>query len=294
MRVANNSIFNAVANNIMRNQERFLKLNETIASGKRVHKLSTDPLALSQILRLRTSTASIGQYQQNIDRATSWLTLSEASLAQVADVLMRAKELALSQASGTANADSRTAAAVEIGILLQQTIEAGNAKVGNQFLFAGRKTNVAPFQADGTYQGDGGTIDFEIGQGNFMTINTPGDVIFRGAGGGVDVIDVLQDFKAALDANDQSAIQNLLSPLDQSLNQVIKGRTEVGAKMSRLIAQRDKLMEVNDHLTEVLGETEGADLAKTISDLTQQQFVYEASLAASAKIIQSTLLDFLR
>jgi flagellar hook-associated protein 3 FlgL len=294
MRVANNSIFNAVANNIMRNQERFLKLNETIASGKRVHKLSTDPAALTQILRLRTSTASIGQYQQNIDRANSWLTLSETSLTQVEDVLMRAKELAISQASGTANADSRGAAAVEIGILLQQTIEAGNAKVGNQFLFAGRKTDAAPFQADGTYQGDGGTIDFEIGQGNFMAINTPGDVIFRGVSGGVDVIDVLRDLKAALDANDQTGVQNLLGPLDQSLNQVIKGRTEVGAKMSRLITQRDKLMEVSDHLTEVLGETEGADLAKTISDLTQQQFVYQASLAASAKIVQPTLLDFLR
>jgi flagellar hook-associated protein 3 FlgL len=278
----------------MRNQERFLQLNESIASGKRVHKLSSDPPAVGQILRFRTSIAAVEQYQQNVERANSWLTLSEVGLTRVSDVLMRAKELALSQASGTANADSRAAAVVEIDGLLQQTVESGNARMGNQFLFAGRKTDSAPFLTDGTYQGDSGTLDLEIGQGNFMTVNTPGDVIFRGAGGGVDIIQVLQDLKTFLETNDRSGVESLLNPLDQSLSQVVNARASVGVKMDRLIAQRDQLAQVNDQLTQMLGETEGADLAKTISDLTQQQYVYEASLAVSAKIVQPTLLDFLR
>jgi flagellar hook-associated protein 3 FlgL len=294
MRVANNNIFNAVTRNVMRNQERFLELSETVASGKRVHKLSTDPPALGQMLRFRTTVSTIEQYQQNIDRANSWLSLSETSLTQAEDVLMRAKELALSQTTGSASTDSREAAAVEVDILLQQIIEAGNAKVGNQFLFAGRKTNAAPFRHDGTYQGDGGALEFEIGQQNFMTINTPGDVIFKGSGGGIDVLNVLQDLKTALEAGDQAGIEALLTPLDQGLNQVLAARTGVGAKMSRLTTAKDKLTETSDHLTQMLGETEGADLAKTISDLTQQEFVYQASLAASAKMVQPTLLNFLR
>jgi flagellar hook-associated protein 3 FlgL len=294
MRVATNSIFSAVTNNIVRNQESFLQLNESIASGKRVHKLSSDPPAVGQILRFRTSIAAVEQYQQSVERANSWLTLSEVSLTQVSDAFMRAKELALLQASGTANADSRASAAVEIDGLLQQTIQAGNSRLGNQFLFAGRKTDTEAFLADGTYQGDAGTLDYEIGQGNFMTVNTPGDMIFRGAGGGVDVIKVLQDLKTALETNDQSGVQSLLNPLDKGLSQVINARTGVGVKMDRLTAQKDQLAEVSDQLTQMLGETEGADLAKTISDLTQQQYAYEASLAVSAKIMQPTLLDFLR
>jgi flagellar hook-associated protein 3 FlgL len=83
MRVANNSLFNAVTNNIVRNQELFLHLGETISSGKRIHQLSTDPPALSQALRFRSAIAAVGQYQQNIDRAHSWLNLSESSLTQV-------------------------------------------------------------------------------------------------------------------------------------------------------------------------------------------------------------------
>lgn len=294
MRVATNTIFNTVSNNIARSQERFLKLNEMISSGKRIHQLSTDPPAMTQILRYRSDIASLGQYQYNLDRANSWLTLSETHLTQMEEVLFRAKELAVLQASGTANADSRAAAAVELNILLQQAIEAGNAKIGNQFLFAGRQTNAAPFLPDGTYQGDGGTLDIEIGQGNFITMNTPGNVVFKGAGGGTDVLGVLQALKTALDSNDQSAVQSLLNPLDNSLQQVVNARADVGANMSRLDAQRDKLMEVNAHLEQVLGQTEGVDLAKAISDLTQQQFIYEASLATSARIIQPSLLDFLR
>jgi flagellar hook-associated protein 3 FlgL len=294
MRVANNSLFKAVTNNIMRNQERFLKLGETISSGKRLHQLSSDPPALSQALHFRSTIASIGQYQQNIDRAHSWLSLSETSLTQVEDVLMRAKELAVSQSSGTANTVSRAGAAVELDTLIRQTLQAGNAKLGNQFLFAGRKTNVEPFQANGAYQGDNGNIEIEIGQSNFMSINTPGDEVFRGAGGGTDVINVLQTLKAAMEADDRSGVEALLNPLDQSLTQIVKARAFVGAKMGRLEAERGRLAEVSDLMTQMLGETEGADLAKTISDLTQQQFVYEASLATNAKMIQPTLLDFLR
>ena len=77
-------------------------------------------------------------------------------------------------------------------------------------------------------------------------------------------------------------------------SQIVKARAVVGAKMGRLDAERGRLAEVSDLMTQMLGETEGADLAKTINDLTQQQFVYEASLAVSAEMIQPTLLDFLR
>ncbi len=294
MRVATNSIFNAVANNVMRNQERSMNLEEAISSGKRLDKLSTDPPAMAQTLRFRTTIASLEQYQRNIDQGTSWLNLTEVSLSQVGDVLMRAKELALSQTSGTANADSRRAAAVEINGLLQQAIQAGNAKVGNQFLFAGRKTNAGPFSSTGTYQGDSGTIDYEIDEGAFVTVNTPGDVIFKGAQGGVDILNSLQSLQTALEANDQASIQAQLDPLDQSLNQVLNARADVGAKMNRLETQQGKLADVHDQLTQTLGKTEGIDFAKAISDLTQQQYVYQASLAASAKMIQPTLLDFLR
>jgi flagellar hook-associated protein 3 FlgL len=105
---------------------------------------------------------------------------------------------------------------------------------------------------------------------------------------------VLQTLKTSLDADDRSSVEGLLNPLDQSLNQIVTARSVVGAKMGRLDIERSRLAEVGDLMTQMLGETEGTDLAKTVSDLTQQQYVYEASLAASAKMLQPTLLDFLR
>ena len=127
----------------------------------------------------------------------------------------------------------------------------------------------------------------------FLSVNTLGDVILKRAQGGVDIPNVLQSPQTALERNDQAGNPGQLDPLDQSLNQVPKARSDVGAKMNRLETEQGKLSDVHDRLTQMLAEAKGTDLAKGISDLTQQQYVYQASLAARAKIIQPTLLDFL-
>jgi hypothetical protein len=89
------------------------------------------------------------------------------------------------------------------------------------------------------------------------------------------------------------ADRQLSLQFDQSLNQVPKARSDVGAKMNRLEMEQGKLSDVHDQLTQMLAEAKGTDLAKGISDLTRQQYVYQASLAARANIIQPALLDFL-
>lgn len=77
--------------------------------------------------------------------------------------------------------------------------------------------------------------------------------------------EVRQDLKATLAANDQSGAQDLLDPLDQSFNEMIKGQDgEVGARMSWFIVQHDRRMQVSDQLIEDVSQTEEADLAKII------------------------------
>jgi flagellin-like hook-associated protein FlgL len=62
-----NTIFIAVANNVMRSEDRLLQLQEEVSSGKRLDKLSTNPPDVGQMLRYRTTTASVEQYYRNID-----------------------------------------------------------------------------------------------------------------------------------------------------------------------------------------------------------------------------------
>ena len=49
-----------------------------------------------------------------------------------------------------------------------------------------------------------------------------------------------------------------------------------------------------DALTSQLSDVEDIDLPKTISDMQLQQVAYQAALAASAKVVQPSLVDFLR
>jgi hypothetical protein len=95
----------------------------------------------------------------------------------------------------------------------------------------------------------------------FLSVNTPGDVIFKGAQGGVDIPNVLQSPQTAFERNDQAGNPGQLDPLDQSLNQVPKAGSDVGAKINRLETEQGKLSDVHDQLTQMLAEAKGTDLA---------------------------------
>jgi flagellar hook-associated protein 3 FlgL len=68
----------------------------------------------------------------------------------------------------------------------------------------------------------------------------------------------------------------------------------VGAKLNRLEATENHWADFKLNITQMLSDTEDADMIKTVTDLASQEAAYQASLAASARIIQPSLIDFLR
>jgi flagellar hook-associated protein 3 FlgL len=82
--------------------------------------------------------------------------------------------------------------------------------------------------------------------------------------------------------------------LKGALEQVLTSRAETGAVLNRLETTENYWTNFKLNLTESLSATEDADLTKTITDLTAQESAYQASLAASARVLQMSLLDFLQ
>ena len=114
MRVTNMLMADTVSNNFFKNTERLLKIQNMIASQKRINKPSDDPLGAGNVLDFRTTLSSISQYQENISFGKSWLGVTETTLGNIDDLLVRAKEVAVYQATETASSDTRAIAAVEI------------------------------------------------------------------------------------------------------------------------------------------------------------------------------------
>jgi flagellar hook-associated protein 3 FlgL len=170
----------------------------------------------------------------------------------------------------------------------------GNATYAGRYIFAGYKTDQPAFVEDNgqlVYQGDSGKIAFEIGVGNRIDVNVVG-----GDGGAeIDkVYDMLERFKNDLRSGVHANLSGYIGEIDQRMTQVLSQRSMVGAKVNRFELIRARLREEELNFTNLLSQNEDADIAEVIVRLKEAENVYRASLAAGARIIMPTLIDFLR
>lgn len=145
MRVTEGMKFNATVNNLFNTQGQYLSLMEKVASQKRVNRASDDPIAATKIIEIRQGLAANEQYRKNMDNAEAWLAVTESKLAGAYDLLVKAQELALGQATATANATTRKIAAQGVQSLIDEMASLANAKLGDRYLFSGSKNGEEPF-----------------------------------------------------------------------------------------------------------------------------------------------------
>jgi flagellar hook-associated protein 3 FlgL len=98
----------------------------------------------------------------------------------------------------------------------------------------------------------------------------------------------------SLSINDRDGTGLLLQNVDDSIQHLLTHRASVGARAVRLEGTQWRLLDLELSLTKQLSAVEDADISQLITDLATHENMYQASLIASAKIIQPTLLDFLK
>src|SRR5499426_3872643 len=112
--------------------------------------------------------------------------------------------------------------------------------------------------------------------------------------GGYDTLNMLSLLQEALQKNDRPALSALVTSLDEGVRGVTALRTEVGVRTNTVSAAEETQADFTQHLTSLLSETEDSDVAEVFTRLAQLNVGLQAALATSARIMQSTLLDFLR
>jgi flagellar hook-associated protein 3 FlgL len=267
------------------------KYQHQLASGKRVSRPSDDPVAIVHSLRLRSDLGDIEQFAKNVDHALSWLNLTDTALSQAGDILQRARELAVYGANGTLPQESRNALAEEVRQLFDQLVQVGNTTYAGQYIFAGTETKTAPFKPDGTFIGNAGAKETEIGTNQKLQYNLTGDAVFKQP----DAFQALTDLITHLETGATDQISSAdIAAIDQAIDHLLAVRAEVGARVNRLEMTKSRLDDANINFTDLLAKVEDVDVAQTIMELKNQENVYRAALATGARIIQPTLVDFLR
>lgn len=299
MRVTQNTSANQVLASLQTILKRQQMLQQQAATGSKISNPGDDPVATQQILHLKSLSAAGDQFTRNITNATSTLTVVESAMSSMGDVLVRAKELAIAMSNDTYNAESQAAAAKEFDQLRSQVIAVGNTEFNGKFIFGGFKNDTAPFDlTTGAFNGTNDETKVEIARGSFLSTSYSGETLVSGGSPpgstGVNIVGIFDNIATALAANNSDGVRAELENLDAAQSQVMAGRAEIGARMNRLTSAGSVNDDMKLSITQVVAGLQDVDYAQVLSDLTKQQNAFQTAVAASAKISQISLLDYLR
>jgi flagellar hook-associated protein 3 FlgL len=312
-RINETTIFDTTVRNIQRNRRAVAALQEQVSSGKRINSLGDGAGDAVQVLSLGRTIARVEQYQRNIDAARGLLEPSEAALGSITGILTRLRELAVGADTET---DQFGAIQAEVEQLHDEILQIANTRVGSRFLFGGYATDSAPFTKTGdfaagvvapppdvTYGGDHNVLQIDIGEASRIDATLPGDAVFQGDvdgdgtfpdAGRADLFAIARDLRNALAAGDGDAIFASIGQIDDALEQVVQARGVIGARLNRLDVTEAQLADLKITLVAQRSDLEDVDSIEAITRLANQQNTLEASLAVSTRVLQTSLIDFLR
>lgn len=304
MRVTNQGMLNNYLNNLNRNLTKMTKYQDQLSSGKEIRRPSDDPFAVTRSMSLTTSINQNSQYLKNIEDSMGWTDMTDSALGDIGDILNRVRELTIQGANGTLSDTDQGAVQDEVEQLADQIAQIGNANYDGRYIFGGQDTTRSPFHVgengleyNGATQEGNEMLVREISQNVTMEINIPGSWIMEGKNAELseDLPSVLNNIVNAMQTGDTESLGgDLLGQLDEHIDNILALRSEMGAKYNRLEAAKSKNGEETFNMTKLLSKTEDIDFPKKVMEYMNMQAVYMASLSTGSKILQPTLLDFLR
>lgn len=284
------------------------KLQEQIATGKRIQTPSDDPLISARVARMHRTAADQTQFQSNITLAQSLLGASDATLESMGNQLQRAQELLIRAGSDTLNDDNRAAIGAEIRAILDDLYSLANTTdVRGTALFGGSAAGPAYARAANgaiSFIGGGEAPPIPIGEGVSVQPTDSGSRLFGGiqvGGAATDMFKIISDLADALDlpgsVNEDArkqAFAEAAEGLAKASERVTTGRASVGARGARLEIEAERLAKAGIDGKIERGELEGVDVQAAITDLQQTMLALQATQASFSKLSQLTLFDYIR
>ncbi len=291
MRVTLGSLTLNFLRNLNAGLQRLSDLQQRLATGKRMQRPSDDPTNLPPVLVMRDALRAAEQYERNAQDTATLLGVGQQALLDATAVLQRIRELALQASNGTLTPSDLQTVRVEVSNLLDELVALGNSQVAGRYLFAGTATTTAPFVRSGdavAYLGNSGALLREVDRGVVLDASLPGDAALGATFAAVT--DLLQ----ALASGDPGAVQAELPHLDTALDALLQAQADLGARANRVEVLQQRWSEFAVQMRELLSVREDADMAEVVMALRLQENTYQAALAAGARLLQPSLVDFLR
>ncbi|PTY08835.1 flagellin [Opitutaceae bacterium EW11] len=298
MRIATNSASESVLVQIQKLAERQSRLQTQVATGQRIFQPEDDPSAVGRLLGLDVERRRIAQYSNNASRALEVSQASYSGLQDVKKISDRAGELA-TLGAGTASPDAYKAYAKEVNQLIEQAVQLGNTKFRNDYLFAGTAVTTKPFAETRNVAGDITSVAY-AGNANQAEIQlSESSSIAPGTNNATntglrDFINNLVTLRDALNSGSGAAVSAAQPSLETSENMLVNSLSEHGAIELRIEVNQKQQQTRADDIEKLVSSEADADLSTTVVKLNQTSLAYEAALSSASKILNMSLLDYLK
>jgi len=297
MRVTQSMLSNNMLRNVSNSYNKMGSLQDQITTGKKVNRPSDDPVVAMKGIGYRAQLGKVEQFQRNLGEVNSWLDSSDDALDKVGSAMQRVNELMVQASSDTTTPDDRKKIEIEISQIRTQIQNIANTKVGDKHIFSGTKTtkplhdgtNYIP-TTDPSYPSLNKDVEIEIFDGVQMKVNT----------NAIDVFKNIDDMLAAI-SNDMTTgtaagqdYSKYLTGISDRMNEILTTRADIGARQNRVELMDNRLQSQEVIATKQMSENEDIDYEKVITQMITQESVHRAALSVGARIIQPSLVDFIR
>lgn len=288
MRISHQMLHQNSLANMNNSMGRFQKAYNEALTGKQVSKPSDDPHGAAKAMELKSALATNDQYERNTSEAKLWLDETDQTVYEMVNVMQRVRELAVQGSNETLTPEDRGAIATEVEELTKQIRQFADTKVNGVDLFT--KAAAAPADPDSP---DAPAITpaapkmMTVGGGLNIQVNVTEAELF---GTDPELLSTLGELSAGL----RGGTGVNLDAIDGRIDQLLKVSSEVGARTNRVESAENRMFDNTMQLKTMLASITDIDMAEAITKLKSEESVYQASLSASAKIIQPSLMDFLR
>ena len=324
MRITNASMVRSHLYDTQNNLTNMSKINQQISTGIVINTVSDDPHKAIKIMNINNEIKYTEKYNYNIDESVGWMNTTDGALDNVGNLLGEIKETILKVGNGTYSQNEMKSLNEDMNEKIKQLADTLNSTHGGKYLFGGSSVDDAPITVienpDGTVKlefskdkngqtipntddlkadiSSGINIDYNISVGEILNIKD-------GNGNTVNLLDEINNLSTLMNdianGDEQTAakaketlLNDTKGKIDTLFDHVVNERTSLGVRLSTA----EKIKELNDedilNIQDVLSKTQDTDVVEKFIELKSAEMIYQASIQVGAKLIQPTILDYIR
>jgi flagellar hook-associated protein 3 FlgL len=290
LRVSNYQKFDMSLFNMNQIQSKQATLSTQVSTGKEFQKMSESPIKASQSLIIRNSLNQVDQYLKNVSDAKGILSAVETNMSSVVSILDQAREQGLKASSSTYSQENRDSFAKVLDQNIEQLVNISNSKFLGKHLFAGEKTQVKPFDYDGTtvtYNGDAKAPSISTSSNSTIKVSESGDLTFSG------VFDAMIQLKDSVASGNIPNIEDAIRNLDIEMSDFVDLRSDIGVRMQSMEMYTKTYESDKMNLQIQQTDVEEVDFTEKFMEHSNMQMMHQGLLATTQKMFSISLLNYM-